>query len=383
MLAADKQALQRELSQHILELQWKELQYLYQNAQHLGTTSAVLVGFSFASSGVIGVLAYTSENNIWWRFEWTATRHAAVAVEGFLGLTLALAMSFGVIALFTTTVTCMAGPGLALRGPEGSVERAVRLMERHNKEALRNVGRAIFAFTLHLVALGVRSCFTVSVVDGAAAIVIGGFTFRKLQHVGCSLADSFYVSEGEFVRGTFSQRAGEGEDSAGASDCKEESDQRRPAYVRWLSLWKLDELLVFPWQLSSEKQPVSARPDHQRQVRDLLLRMQGGVPVATRETTLDAIERMAALGALDNPPVSPHAAPPTTPSRELAHALAQRMGGAWSEAEAAGNGKTVTFCTEPTASLFRGGAPSSAGEEEEERGGALGASSSVVGPENC
>eukprot|EP00966_Prymnesium_polylepis_P071889 1669413-Prymnesium_polylepis.1 len=158
MLAADKSALAKELSQQMLELQWKELQYLYQNAQNLSFTSAVLVGFGFLSSGIIGVQAYHTENNIWQHaYSWTAQHIAGMVAEGFIGLTLALAMSYNLITLFNTTVTSMAGPGLALRGPEGSVERAVRSMEQQNKDALRYFGRGLSSFTLHLSAVGVRS----------------------------------------------------------------------------------------------------------------------------------------------------------------------------------------------------------------------------------
>lgn len=48
MLAADKSALERELRVSMLQLQWKELQYLHVNFQNLATSSAVLVGFGCA-----------------------------------------------------------------------------------------------------------------------------------------------------------------------------------------------------------------------------------------------------------------------------------------------------------------------------------------------
>ena len=167
MLAADKEYLEKQLSQEMIRLQWKELQYLYQNAQALATTSAVLVGFGFLSSGVNGLNAYSNENNVWTStFDWTASKMAGIAIETVIGMTISLAMSFNLITLFTATVVSMAGPGLALRGPEGSVTRAVRHMETQNKGALRYFGRGISAFTVHLAALGMRACFTLSVIDG-------------------------------------------------------------------------------------------------------------------------------------------------------------------------------------------------------------------------
>ena len=49
MLSANKHALSRELRLNMLQIQWKELEYLHQNFQNLATTSAVLVGFGVLS----------------------------------------------------------------------------------------------------------------------------------------------------------------------------------------------------------------------------------------------------------------------------------------------------------------------------------------------
>jgi hypothetical protein len=86
-ILAEKALVEKELSQQILVLRWKELQYLYQNAQNLATTSAVLVGFGIISSGAIGIHAYDSANVVWHKeFEWTAPRAAGVAAEFFIGV---------------------------------------------------------------------------------------------------------------------------------------------------------------------------------------------------------------------------------------------------------------------------------------------------------
>ena len=42
MLEADKKFLERELSRSILQIQWKELEYLHTNFRNLATSSAVL-----------------------------------------------------------------------------------------------------------------------------------------------------------------------------------------------------------------------------------------------------------------------------------------------------------------------------------------------------
>ena len=70
-----------------------------------------------------------------------------------------MAMGFELIAVLNSTLCSMLGPGLALRGPEGSVARAVRHMEKQNQRALRAFGRGITFFCLHLTCLSLRALF--------------------------------------------------------------------------------------------------------------------------------------------------------------------------------------------------------------------------------
>ena len=68
MLQADKAQLERELRVSMLNLQWKELQYLHTNFQNLATSSAVLVGFGFSALGISSVYhpeASTAHDSIW------------------------------------------------------------------------------------------------------------------------------------------------------------------------------------------------------------------------------------------------------------------------------------------------------------------------------
>ena len=51
MLHADKQQLERELAQSLVDIEWKELDYLQMNMRNLATSSAVLVGFGFFRAG--------------------------------------------------------------------------------------------------------------------------------------------------------------------------------------------------------------------------------------------------------------------------------------------------------------------------------------------
>ena len=57
MLHADKSALQKDLSQQMIGLQWKELDYLHTNFQNLATSSALLLGFGFTALGLPSIPA--------------------------------------------------------------------------------------------------------------------------------------------------------------------------------------------------------------------------------------------------------------------------------------------------------------------------------------
>ena len=52
MLAADKQALERELAQQLATLQGKELHALQRNFHNLAISCAVLIGFGFSGLGL-------------------------------------------------------------------------------------------------------------------------------------------------------------------------------------------------------------------------------------------------------------------------------------------------------------------------------------------
>ena len=319
MLAADKSALQVELSQQILQLQWKELEYLHMNFRSLSTSSAVLVGFGFFRAGYGGDAAeiYGPHSNVFsGTVEWDQWKIYAVCIEGLIGATLSLAVSLNLITLFLSTIAAMTGPGLALRGPEGSVSRAVKHMEKQNKRALRAFGRGITFFCLHLTFLSMRGLFGLGFVDGFTGVFIGCATLSVIMYYGSDVGERFHVSRDRAVRGSFSY------DEKGVqqwSSAQEEREQpaegwaylswrpwwakwavtlcgkkwRPPGHGRFTPLWRLDKLIAFPWHDDGDDQygprrhsdlpPLSAgqrgtqsaAAGHREQVEQVLLRMQG------------------------------------------------------------------------------------------------------------
>jgi len=108
MLYADKRALETNLQVSLLKIREKELQFYTQNCIAIGTQAALLSGFAY--NGIIQV-DIPSESS-----DWLKTCYLCVTT---------FAMGFELIAVLNSTLCSMLGPGLALRGPDGSMHRAV------------------------------------------------------------------------------------------------------------------------------------------------------------------------------------------------------------------------------------------------------------------
>lgn len=108
MLFADKRALETNLQVSLLKIREKELQFYTQNCIAIGTQAALLSGFAY--NGIIQVDIPTDSP------DWLKTMYLCVTTA---------AMGFELIAVLNSTLCSMLGPGLALRGPDGSMHRAV------------------------------------------------------------------------------------------------------------------------------------------------------------------------------------------------------------------------------------------------------------------
>ena len=92
----------------LLKIREKELQFYTQNCIAIGTQAALLSGFAY--NGIIQVDIPTDSS------DWLKTMYLCVTTA---------AMGFELIAVLNSTLCSMLGPGLALRGPDGSMHRAV------------------------------------------------------------------------------------------------------------------------------------------------------------------------------------------------------------------------------------------------------------------
>jgi hypothetical protein len=111
MLAADKAALERELKLRAMDIQEKELNFYIENMHSLAHQAALLAGFSLAALLLVGFKGVESTSKPWKVVYYLVT---------------ALAMTCELTALTMATICMIEGPGLALRGPHGSM-KVVRL----------------------------------------------------------------------------------------------------------------------------------------------------------------------------------------------------------------------------------------------------------------
>ena len=125
MLAADKAALETELKRRALEIQDKELNFFVNNLNSVATQSSLLAGFSFSA------LTLTNFKGV----EGTSINYKIAFY-----VTTTLSMSFQLVAVLMATLSNMWGPGLALRGPPGSMKTVCSHVFFANLTVAPNVG---------------------------------------------------------------------------------------------------------------------------------------------------------------------------------------------------------------------------------------------------
>lgn len=127
MLLADKRALETSLKVNLLSIREKELNFYTNNCLTIGTISALLAGFAYAAL----------QKSVEKKFFYVHLMYLIFSVAS---------LGFQLLAVVSTTLLAMLGPGLALRGPDGSMHRAVDSMVGEYR-------KAFFAFLKGLLAL--------------------------------------------------------------------------------------------------------------------------------------------------------------------------------------------------------------------------------------
>ena len=142
MLQAQKNALRATLTENVLQLQERELTYFYNNFSNIANMAAIIGGFAF--SGLCISTTYTG----WLAGLDVVTR--TIVVDLFYTFA-SLSIGFCLLTCIVCTALNVRGPGLALRGPEGSLKRAVDTMRKFQKHVNTMIALGIVCF--HLTAM--------------------------------------------------------------------------------------------------------------------------------------------------------------------------------------------------------------------------------------
>lgn len=141
MISADRQQLDAWVKQETHEIRLKELDMFTSNFAVLATTSSFLTGLGFKGLTMVPV--------------WEDERESKIRTEETLMyLFLSLAIGFNMLTLCVSIWSQIFGPGLALRGPEGSMSRAVEGMYIERKWALRFYGSGLIFMVMAGCVLG-------------------------------------------------------------------------------------------------------------------------------------------------------------------------------------------------------------------------------------
>lgn len=190
MLFADKRALQTNLKVSLLEIREKELNFYSNNCLAIGTQAALLSGF--ASAALM-----------------TNVGREPLMLHVLYLLFSVVSLSMQLLTVVSTTLLAMLAPGLALRGPDGSMNTAVDSM-------IEEYRLAFFSFVLGMLALhGSLICFA-WLEDGLTLANSAILTICVLLSVWLILRYirvvlSRFQLPGEMVTGKF-----EGNEAAGA-----------------------------------------------------------------------------------------------------------------------------------------------------------------------
>jgi len=309
MLAADKSALERDLRLQMLTLQWKELEYLHTNFQNLAVSSSVLVGFGFTALGFDTTYhpEHGTDHSSIWELNsdvWSSNYFILeVIFQAMFTTSAALALGYNLLALFIATIASMCGPGMALRGPEGSVCLAVRHMEQQLKRSLRFFGRGVIAIVMTLATVGLRNFQDIGFLGGIITLFIGIWAMHAIWSYGTEIAEKFYVSPDRAVRGTFVYGPN-GSNPIWTHTAEERAElenrrKKRPRIAnmwkaRWrpdghgisTPLWRLDKMIAFPYHDEDRlrNSEGTSNPDRRaqgerQQMANLVLNAQG--PIAS------------------------------------------------------------------------------------------------------
>lgn len=183
MLDAKKQALYGNIQVDALEIREKELVFFAENFNALSVVCALLAGFAFSGLTDTTILPGTP-----------------IFLQLLYYICTALAFMFNLAALTNSVLCVIYGPGMALLGPKGSMDKAVAGMQVVKE-------RTFVIFLLGLVFfIGAVVMFAwISYVQTVAIVItvsiLFGFLLFIWQAIG--IYKHFYLTKDQMVNGAF------------------------------------------------------------------------------------------------------------------------------------------------------------------------------------
>lgn len=220
MIYADKENLKTQVSKDLLVIREREMDFYARNLSMVGTHAALLAGFAFSiltghefKTPDEGFLSFETEKSLgMWlpnasrpfgdertgMGSWTWN----TAVQQILQLAHLIFTTLGIMlhlwTVYTTVVTNILGLHLALRGPEGSVDRAVRHMAQQNQFALRKFMLGLILFILSVLFYAISEFHVFISIWICMAIL--GMCWLIYQHIR-ELVGRFFLPQESMVTG--------------------------------------------------------------------------------------------------------------------------------------------------------------------------------------
>ena len=170
MLSAEHLALQSRLVQQLVAVRQKEMDYMLMRYQAIGTQAALLCGFSISS--------LTS-------LDPSDTEHVTKGVAHMFYISSFICVLTNLHVILTTLFVCNWAPGLALRGPTGSMSRAF--------DATRGERTQVnISFVVGVLAFGMQTTLCVWILDNKAAATADSIIASCLMGVA-AMASLLYL----------------------------------------------------------------------------------------------------------------------------------------------------------------------------------------------
>ena len=179
MLKRNIRLIHGQDSQQVLEVQYAEITHFKDNFTLMATVSALLAGFVFM---VFGLEA--EQIGEYSKLHATSVAYMVAATGSLCANVLVVCLS---------TLASMLGPGLALRGPEGSVARALEGMRDEHDRVVRLFLFGVYSFFCTVVCLAWFE-YEWPVAAPVSALVLGGIV--ALRRGSRQLARRFALGHG-------------------------------------------------------------------------------------------------------------------------------------------------------------------------------------------